>query len=43
MRMYQPIVLRLEVRRIMEKILVSDIDGRFGDDDEAQGGVRKKR
>ena len=41
--MYRPIALTLVFRKILEKILLSDIHGRLGDLDEAQGGFRKKR
>ena len=41
--MHRPIALTLVFRKILEKVLLSDIHGRLGNLDEAQGGFRKKR
>ena len=41
--MHRPIALTPVFRKILEKVLLSDIHGRLGDLDKAQGGVRKKR
>ena len=41
--MHRPIALILVFRKILEKVLLLGIHGRFGKLDEAQGGFRKKR